>query len=82
MSNIPACSQCAMENTYPEGANYVCADYGHEWPMVAAAAADNGEGAVVKVKDANGNVLSGLEVEVTTFGNISIRQLMAHKQHF
>lgn len=56
MSNIPACPQCAMENTYPDGANYVCADCGHEWPMVAAAATDEGEGAVVK--DANGNVLS------------------------
>jgi alkylphosphonate utilization operon protein PhnA len=56
MSSIPACPQCAMENTYPDGDNYVCADCGHEWPMVAAAAADDDAGAVVK--DANGTVLS------------------------
>jgi protein PhnA len=56
MSMIPACPQCAMENTYPDGANYVCADCGHEWPMVATAQADDGADAVVK--DANGNVLA------------------------
>ncbi len=53
---IPACPQCAMENTYPDGANYVCADCGHEWPMVTTAQADDGADAVVK--DANGNVLA------------------------
>src|SRR5690606_20676070 len=26
MSDIPACPLCAMENTYPDGDNYVCAD--------------------------------------------------------
>ncbi|BCB26759.1 alkylphosphonate utilization protein [Sulfurimicrobium lacus] len=56
MSAIPACPQCAMENTYPDGDNYVCADCGHEWPMVEAAPADASADAVVK--DANGNVLS------------------------
>ena len=44
-----------MDNTYPDGANYVCADCGHEWPMVAAAAVDEGDRVV---KDSNGNVLS------------------------
>jgi protein PhnA len=56
MSTIPACPQCAMENTYPDGANYVCADCGHEWPMAATAQAEDGTDAVVK--DANGNVLA------------------------
>jgi len=56
MSAIPACPQCTMENTYPDGANYVCADCGHEWPMVQSAVTDDNAGAVVK--DANGNVLS------------------------
>lgn len=56
MSAIPACPQCAMENTYPDGENYVCADCGHEWPMAAAAGTDEQADAVVK--DANGNVLS------------------------
>lgn len=45
-----------MENTYPDGENYVCADCGHEWPMVEAVAADDSGEAVVK--DSVGNVLS------------------------
>ncbi len=56
MSTIPACPQCAMENTYPDGDNYVCADCGHEWPI--AAAADAADDAEAVVKDANGNVLA------------------------
>ena len=47
-----------MENTYPDGANYVCADCGYEWPMQEAggtdASADDGD----VVKDSNGNVLA------------------------
>lgn len=56
MSTIPACPQCSMENTYPDDANYVCADCGHEWPMTETASADDGAGAIIK--DANGNVLA------------------------
>lgn len=44
-----------MENTYPDGENYVCADCGHEWPMNAVAATDD-EATVIK--DSNGNVLN------------------------
>jgi protein PhnA len=54
MSEIPACPLCAMENTYPDGDNYVCADCGHEWPMAAAAQAADG---LLVVRDVNGNVL-------------------------
>ncbi|MBR7993253.1 alkylphosphonate utilization protein [Burkholderia cenocepacia] len=59
--NAPACPQCAMENTYPDGALTVCADCGHEWSADAGAdagaeAGDEPAGDVVK--DANGNVLS------------------------
>ena len=44
-----------MENTYPDGENYVCADCGHEWPMQATAAAEaDGDAAV---KDSNGTLL-------------------------
>ncbi|HEY0845966.1 MAG TPA: zinc ribbon domain-containing protein YjdM [Noviherbaspirillum sp.] len=56
MSTIPACPQCGMENTYPDGENYVCADCGYEWSMAQAAKAE--ENADTVVKDANGNVLS------------------------
>lgn len=55
-STTPACPQCTMENTYPDGDNYVCADCGHEWPMAAAADIDDSDTAVVK--DSNGNVLA------------------------
>lgn len=54
MSATPACPQCTLENTYPDGANYVCADCGFEWPQTAAATEEEGERIV---KDANGNVL-------------------------
>ena len=54
MSNIPACPQCTMENTYPDGSNYICADCGHEWPMVATAGVDEDDAVV---RDANGNML-------------------------
>lgn len=53
MSTIPACPVCAMENTYPDGENFVCADCGHEWPQVAAAEEEGGR----IVRDANGTVL-------------------------
>jgi protein PhnA len=56
MSAIPACPQCAMENTYPDGENYICADCGYEWPMVEEARSDDSK--VAAVKDANGNVLA------------------------
>ena len=45
-----------MENTYPDGENYVCADRGYEWPMVEEVRADDADASVVK--DANGNVLA------------------------
>jgi protein PhnA len=49
-----ACLQCTLENAYPDGDNYVCADCGYEWPQQAAAEEADDEGAV---RDANGNVL-------------------------
>src|SRR5574343_2008595 len=54
MSTTPACPQCTLENTYPDGANYVCADCAFEWPQTEAAPEEEGERIV---KDANGNVL-------------------------
>jgi protein PhnA len=51
----PACPQCALENTYPDGANFVCADCGYEWPQAAVAATDDDVGTIVK--DSNGQVL-------------------------
>lgn len=45
-----------MENTYPDGDNYICADCAHEWPMQAVNAADDNDERIVK--DSNGNVLA------------------------
>ena len=56
MSNLPACPQCTLENTYPDGDNYVCPDCGFEWPQAAAAA--DGDDAGGPVKDAHGNPLA------------------------
>ena len=56
MTTTPACPQCTMENTYPDGQNYVCAECGHEWLMAAAPESDDSADTVVK--DSNGNVLA------------------------
>ncbi len=56
MSSLPACPQCTLENTYPDGSNYVCADCGFEWPI--AGNAEHEEDSEKAVKDANGNVLT------------------------
>lgn len=56
MTDLPACPQCAMENTYPDGAHYVCADCGHEWLMQEPenlAAEDD-----APIRDANGHALA------------------------
>ncbi|QNP40579.1 zinc ribbon domain-containing protein YjdM [Lysobacter solisilvae (ex Woo and Kim 2022)] len=54
MPTAPACPQCTLENTYADGANFVCADCGFEWPM----AGEGGEDAGVTVRDSNGNALA------------------------
>lgn len=43
-----------MENTYPDGDNFVCADCGHEWSSQAAVEESDER----IVKDSNGNILS------------------------
>lgn len=68
MSDIPACPLCAMENTYPDGDNYVCADCGHEWPIAAAASGETDQ----PVKDANGNLLRSGDT-VTVIKDLKVR---------
>src|SRR5690242_20966193 len=55
MSDLPACPRCGMENTYPDGASWICPDCAHEWPMHAEGPADED---VVLVRDVNGQRLS------------------------
>ncbi|MGI4859052.1 MAG: zinc ribbon domain-containing protein YjdM [Janthinobacterium lividum] len=57
MSTTPACPQCAMENTYPDADNIVCADCGYEWPARAATDSAAEADADVVVRDANGTPL-------------------------
>ena len=52
--STPACPQCTLKNTYPDGSNFVCADCGFEWPQTAAVADDEADAVV---KDSNGQVL-------------------------
>ena len=56
MSNLPACPQCTLENTYPDGDNFVCPDCGHEWSAQAGVAESEESDGVIK--DANGNPLA------------------------
>lgn len=56
MATNPACPQCTLENTYPDGTNYVCADCGFEWPLAEAASSES-EGEAV-VRDSNGTILN------------------------
>ena len=54
MSSLPKCPQCGSEYTYEDGSMYVCPECAHEWPQLAAEAADQAR----VVKDAYGNVLT------------------------
>jgi len=56
MPTIPPCPQCTLENTYPDGDNYVFADCGYEWPAKGAATSASSDAPIVR--DSNGNVLS------------------------
>lgn len=55
MPQLPACPQCTLENTYPDGDNYVCPDCGFEWPQAAPATEED---AASVIKDSNGNPLA------------------------
>lgn len=58
MQAIPPCPRCGMENTYPDSANYVCADCAHEWPIAAPVVAADVADAARVVKDAHGTALA------------------------
>jgi len=53
----PACPQCGLENTYPDGSNFVCPDCAFEWPQAAATGDEEAAGDGT-VKDAHGNPLA------------------------
>jgi len=50
---LPNCPQCGLENTYADGALWICPDCGHEWSADDTAATPG-----TVVRDSNGNVLA------------------------
>ena len=58
-----------MENTYPDGDNYACADCGHEWLIEEGTKADD---AGIVVRDVNGNVLNSGDT-VTVIKDLKVR---------
>jgi protein PhnA len=54
MPTPPSCPQCGLDNTYADGALWVCPDCGHEW---GAEGGDATTKATI-VRDCNGNVLA------------------------
>ncbi|MEA9877246.1 zinc ribbon domain-containing protein YjdM, partial [Xanthomonas campestris] len=66
MSTAPACPQCSLDNTYADGAQWICADCGFEWSAAEAPA-----NAVV-VRDSNGNVLDAGDT-VTVIKDLKVK---------
>jgi len=66
MTAVPVCPQCSLENTYVDGALFVCADCGHEW-----SAGDTPVVATV-VRDCNGNVLAAGDT-VTVIKDLKVK---------
>jgi protein PhnA len=56
MSTFPACPQCGLDDTYPDGAQLVCPHCAHEW--VAEEETGNTPGERAVVRDCNGNRLA------------------------
>lgn len=57
MSSDPKCPKCHSENTYADGALWVCPECGHEWNPAAAALNEEKEPEALIVRDASGNTL-------------------------
>lgn len=56
-TTFPACPQCGLDNTYPDGEQFICPDCAHEWAAQTAAAASDEDGPRV-IKDAHGTPLA------------------------
>ena len=90
-SNPPACPVCSLENTYPDGDNFVCPDCAHEWPM-AVAMEEGEEAGDGIVRDANGNPLADLhtnandpsllKIPCTTVGSTEFNGCPSHMATF
>jgi len=54
MAAIPSRPQCGLDNTYADGALWICPDCAHEWTEEEGAEAEAG----LVVRDSNGNPLA------------------------
>ncbi|HFF6213205.1 zinc ribbon domain-containing protein YjdM [Stenotrophomonas maltophilia] len=66
MSSVPACPQCTLENTYTDGALWICADCGFEWT------AEESAGSTLVVRDSNGNTLQAGDT-VTVIKDLKVK---------
>ncbi|MDE2418278.1 MAG: alkylphosphonate utilization protein [Burkholderiales bacterium] len=57
-ATLPACPQCGLENTYPDGDSFICPDCSFEWPAQEAADATDAGDSDDVVRDCNGNPLT------------------------
>lgn len=57
-----------MENTYPDGDHYICADCAHEWPISPESAGETEQ----VVRDVNGNVLNSGDT-VTVIKDLKVK---------
>lgn len=55
MTDFPICPECAAQDTYQDGAHYICPHCAHEWSVEAEPADATDEARVVL--DSNGNPL-------------------------
>ncbi len=53
-NTIPSCPVCGMDNTYPDGENFICPDCSHEWSTTTSVEVEEKR----IHKDAHGNVLN------------------------
>lgn len=67
MSDAPTCPQCTLENTYLDGAQWICADCGYEWSGKDPEATSS-----VVVRDSNGNVLNAGDT-VTVIKDLKVK---------
>ena len=66
MPTLPSCPQCGLENTYADGALWICADCGFEW--TAEESADS----TLVVRDSNGNTLQAGDT-VTVIKDLKVK---------
>lgn len=55
MPTFPSCPRCGLDDTYPDGSQFVCPHCAHEW--VAGEEAGTAAAAEPVVRDCNGNPL-------------------------